>query len=203
MAIPGFISDEEMAAMEQGQMPLSRGKVSLEFPGISNPTQESQQPSVGFISDEQMAQMEAQVSEPETIQQKAAGVLGSVGQGVTFGLADEAAAGVRAGISGAQRFLGFQPSYQDYESELEALRGGQKQFAEKHPVVDTVGEIAGSLMIPVGGAMKGATLTQKLWNAAKLAAGMGAAYGFGKAELNRPETRARLAAVLEAKMAND
>jgi hypothetical protein len=27
---------------------------------------------------------------------------------------------------------------------------------------------------------------------------MGAVYGFGKAELNRPETRTRLAAILEA-----
>ncbi|CAB4136974.1 LT_GEWL domain containing protein [uncultured Caudovirales phage] len=77
MALPGFISDEEMAALEQGQMPLSRGKVTFEFPGSSAPAQQVEQPAVGFISDEQMAQMESQAGKT---------VLGELGQGLVEGV---------------------------------------------------------------------------------------------------------------------
>lgn len=63
------------------------------------------------------------------------GLLGSVAQGATFSLADEAAAELRS----------YLPGFQDYESELAALRGRQKEFDAEHPIMGTVGRVAGGL----------------------------------------------------------
>lgn len=101
------------------------------------------------------------------------GLLGSVGSGATFNLADEAAAGIRS----------YLPGFQDYDSELAALRGGQKQFDERHRAMSVVGRVAGGL--PAAFLTGPASTVAQM---AKVGAVTNAAYGFGAGEdglLNR------------------
>jgi soluble lytic murein transglycosylase-like protein len=98
--------------------------------------------------------------------------LGSVGQGATFGFADEAAAGIRSIL----------PGYQDYDAELAAIRQGRENFKEQSPALNFIGELGGSLALPAGAIGKGATTAAKMANAAKVTAPLGALYGFGSRE---------------------
>ena len=63
-------------------------------------------------------------------------------------------------------------------------RGANKAAEAAHPALYAGGELVGGLAVPVpgGGLAKGASLTQKMGQGAKVAAGMGAALGAGKSE---------------------
>lgn len=106
------------------------------------------------------------------------GMLGSIAAGSTFNLADEAAAGLRSSLGD----WGI-ANFQDYDSELAALRGRQSQFDEQHRAMSVIGRIAGGLPSAfLTGA--GSTIPQM----AKAGAALGAASGFGAGEdglLNR------------------
>jgi hypothetical protein len=185
------LSNEELMAIAGigggGDIPLSQGSVSFEIPpedghSTLNVPRQVSQVNYNSLSNEELMQI-AGVQQPLSMQQNTAGMLGSIGQGVTLGLADEAAAGVRSGISSAQQLLGYEPSYQDYNSELEALRGGQKQFDKTHPVASVVGNIAGGVALPVGGLTSRAKgILQTLGALGVEGAAIGGAYGFGAGE---------------------
>lgn len=63
-------------------------------------------------------------------------------------------------------------------------RGASKAAEAAHPALYAGGELVGGLAVPIpgGGLAKGASLTQKMGQGAKVAAGMGAALGAGKSE---------------------
>ncbi len=109
--------------------------------------------------------------------QNAMGLIHQMGQGASFGFADEAAAGLRSGISGVQRYFGMKPSFADYDAELAALRSEKNQFQSQHPYASVAAQLIGgapsAIALPLGRAKEGATI---LSNAGRLALG-GAAYG--------------------------
>lgn len=130
-----------------------------------------------------------------TAGQTATGVLGSLAQGLTFGTADEAAAGLVTGADYIGNKLGFGQRFPGgYDQALQTIRGNQAQFAQEHPVADVAGQIGGSLALPLGGLFKGAGLAKT----AAASGGLSAAYGFGQGEggfENRAENAATSGAV--------
>ena len=77
------------------------------------------------------------------------------------------------------------PSLTDvYRMVRDRDRGANKTAEATHPSLYAGGELAGGLAVPIpgGGLAKGASLTQKMGQGAKVAAGMGAALGAGKSE---------------------
>lgn len=91
---------------------------------------------------------------------------------ITFGFADRlaAAAGSATGIGGKSG---------DYEGNLAQQRAIDAANMKEHPYATIGGEVAGSLALPVGGAMKAATLPGRMAAGAGLGAAQGAAYGVG------------------------
>lgn len=131
---------------------------------------------------QEMQQQQPQQRGPLSPRERMAGMFGAIGQGATFGLADEAAAGIRAFIGGIQGASGFNPSYQGYDAELAAIRQGQQEFANERPVADVVGQIGSSLVMPGGALKKGAGVVANATRAALTGGALGAAYGFGTGE---------------------
>jgi len=101
-------------------------------------------------------------------------LLVSAGQGLTFGFGDELLAAVNALAEGdPSKYREFQQKYQkEYE-----------QLQERSPLLSTLGEIAGGIVVPGGlaakGLAKGATLGQKLRQAVAAGAATGAISGVG------------------------
>jgi hypothetical protein len=115
----------------------------------------------------------------------------SIISGLTFGLADEFNAGVRAIGSGVpwnpeSRF----PIGERYSRALAAERGRNQAFQEDRPVAATAGNLAGGVMGPgvaLRGATQGAGLVQRLLRSAPSRGAVagatgGAAAGFGEGE---------------------
>jgi len=110
----------------------------------------------------------------------ALGVANAIGQGVTFGTADEAIAGLASLIG------------KDYTEVRDAIRQNLDDFRESDPAFAYGAEIASSLLTPAGAARAATSLGMRaIANAAKSAAvknplttaGLGgAAYGAGAAE---------------------
>lgn len=114
----------------------------------------------------------------------AKGVLGGFLQGVTFGFADEAAAGLRA--------LVMREDGEDFESAYtrhrDNLRGQLAQFRQESPITAIGSEMAGALVPGIGTAgavsrfIGGAAGTAgRIGRAALVGAGEGAVYGAGTA----------------------
>ena len=101
-----------------------------------------------------------------------------------FGFGDEAAAAIRAGLNstGLDKILGR--DFQTYDEELEAIRGGIKDFATDHPILSGAANVVGGLTHLSGGGMaaRGSTFAGKAGLAAAEGAGLGAVYGFGEGE---------------------
>lgn len=60
-----------------------------------------------------------------------------LGQGAALGFGDEVEAGIRAGLAkagGDERDIA-----EIYSEQLDKIRGEQKQFSERHPVISTGG----------------------------------------------------------------
>lgn len=115
----------------------------------------------------------------------------SIISGMTFGLADEFNAGVRAIGSGVpwnpeSRF----PIGERYSRALAAERGRNQAFQEDRPVAATAGNLAGGVLGPgvaLGGAAQGAGLLQRLFRSAPSRGAVagatgGAAAGFGEGQ---------------------
>jgi hypothetical protein len=83
------------------------------------------------------------------------------------------AAGRMAGNSDAEK------TYQDTTNRERALN---KTSEEQHPVADLAGNVAGSLLLPVGGAAGGATVAARAGRGAALGAGYGALAGAGEGD---------------------
>lgn len=99
------------------------------------------------------------------------GFLRSVAQGVSFGTSDEA-------IAGAGALLGY-----NYDDVLASERAKMRSFGEQHPVVSTVGEMAGglgTLALPGGASLTGMRYLQNAknaWQAARRSGAVGGAWG--------------------------
>ena len=106
--------------------------------------------------------------------------LGPALQGMTFGFADELAAGARTAtdiLSG--RGAG------NYEAYRDGLRAQLKKTREERPLTSLASEIVGSvptMLIPGLNAARGPTLARTAWNAFKAGALSGGASGAGSAE---------------------
>lgn len=83
------------------------------------------------------------------------------------------AAGRMSGDSAAEK------TYADTTARERALN---KTSEEQHPVADLTGNVAGSLLLPVGGAAGGATLAARAGRGAALGAGYGALSGAGEGD---------------------
>lgn len=102
-------------------------------------------------------------------------------QGATFGFGDEIAGGV-GGVLSTLEGKGFKSGY---ERTRDLKRRDLASYQERHPVISTGAEIAGSLptaMIPLGAAAKGASLAGKVFRGAAAGATSGALYGAGQGE---------------------
>lgn len=118
-----------------------------------------------------------------------------------LGFADEGGAKAREVIGKAQGAVGLEPSYQDYDTELAAIRGGEKQFAEEHPVADVGAKLAAG--IGTAGMLPSPSANAKgFWPAFKALIAEGAGYGgfsgFANAEgglENRAESGAKGAGI--------
>lgn len=96
------------------------------------------------------------------------GLMGQAAQGATLGAADEAAAGVRSLL----------PGFQDYSSELSAIRQGDAQFQGNHPYISFAAQVAGGA--PAGAAIGGGgSLTRQMLTAGATGAATGFASGEG------------------------
>lgn len=69
-----------------------------------------------------------------------------------------------------------------HEAALAEVRARQKAAQEQHPVAYGAGNVAGSLVLPVGSAMNAATLPGRMGKGAAIGAGIGGASGFGEGE---------------------
>jgi hypothetical protein len=121
--------------------------------------------------------------------------LRGVAQGVTANFADEMRGLVEAGgagpddpsslfslAKGALRYLLSDPeALARYQAAVTRERDLNKQAGEDHPIANTVGELGGSLVLPLGGA-RGATVATRAGNAALTGVGVGALSGAGAGE---------------------
>jgi hypothetical protein len=94
-----------------------------------------------------------------------------VAHGVTFGLADEAKAGL-------WDFFGRG----DYDSNIEQNRNVLSQMREENPVATYGGEIAGSLVLPGAAAKSSLPVWKNALRLGAAGAAQGGAYGFGAGE---------------------
>lgn len=80
------------------------------------------------------------------------------------------------------KMTGDKEAAQRYDTAVERERTLNKQAEEQHPVASTVGSVAGSMLVPVGGAAGGATLAARAGRGAVIGAGYGALAGAGEGE---------------------
>ncbi len=130
--------------------------------------------NTGFISDSEMLNLQKGAQQTPKSQRPLWKDLGvSVAQGATLGFADEGAAALRSAFKDTT-----------YNQELEAIRGGQKNFAKEHPVLDAAANVGGSFVLGGGiGAIgkKAATSTKSLSSIQKIAKAIGAGTAGGAA----------------------
>lgn len=127
------------------------------------------------------------------------GTAKAVAGGLTYGFADELRAGAKA-ISETALKGGFKRSNKpfveqikerrnlintEYDKAFEEEKANMERFAEKHPVLSTVGTVAGALANPLGAvgmAGKGASLGTKVARGALTSGVQGGLYGLGEGE---------------------
>lgn len=93
-----------------------------------------------------------------------------VARGVTFGFADELAAGMRS--------LGGTP----YDQALGEERARDAAFEQSNPVAAVAGQVAGGVLLPGGSLARGASLGGSIARGAGLGAAQGALTGFGEGQ---------------------
>lgn len=86
-------------------------------------------------------------------------------------------------IGGALKYwTGDKEAASRYDTAAKRERDLTKTADEQHPVASTAGEIAGAVMLPVGGAIRGATLPARMGSSAAVGAGYGGLSGAGEGE---------------------
>lgn len=141
-----------------------------------------------------------QAAPDESLGEFARGTARAAGQGLTFGFGDEAEAALRAsrpknmpqlgGIPGlvqlgVDALAGDRDGEQTYSEALEDIRGEQKTYNERHPVISTGAEIGASFAVPLGAVAKlrhAPSLARGLWESAKVGGKYGAVSGAGHSE---------------------
>lgn len=94
--------------------------------------------------------------------------------GVTYGFADEIAAGIDATLTD-----------RTYDQSVAMLRGRDREMAQAYPKTAIAGQVAGAVASPLSTAFvpaKGATMAGTVANSATAGARAGALYGFGTGE---------------------
>jgi hypothetical protein len=132
--------------------------------------------------------------EPQSAMGYAEGLAQSVAQGTTLGFGDEIAAGMGS-LFGLGPYIGGK----GYREILDEVRGRGEKFATENPKTALAAELAGGVIVPVGGAgaalkagstIAKATRTGKVGQLASsgaiIGAPYGAAYELGTAETNDP-----------------
>ncbi len=95
------------------------------------------------------------------------------------------------------RMTGDQTASQKYDEATARERALNKQGEEQHPVANLAGNVAGALVLPVGGAAGGASLAARAGRGAVLGAAYGGAAGAGEGEgIGDRATRATTGAIL-------
>lgn len=103
-----------------------------------------------------------------------------IAKGVTFGFADELAAGANAAVGS---LTGEPGSFSDrYTANLEAERGKDKAFETANPGTATALQVGGSFLNPVTRFLPGGSLPVQMAKNAAMGGAMGAATGFGEGE---------------------
>ncbi|CAB4172066.1 hypothetical protein UFOVP1349_48 [uncultured Caudovirales phage] len=144
------------------------------------------------------AQTSTEPPPPKYVDDPGAGVAGLRGaaNGLTFNFYDElkslGAAGGDFGIGnlnpvlrGAIKYwMGDKEAVKKYEESVAKERGLTKQYEEQHPTASMVGNVVGSLAVPIPGmaAARGATFAGRVGQAALTGAGVGALSGVGEGE---------------------
>jgi len=103
-------------------------------------------------------------------------------QGLTLGFPDEISGALGAGL---ETFAGSeQPLEALYREYRDAARQRYKRAEEAHPNLYKTGEVVGGLLVPVGaaGALKNASLAQKIKAGTKIGVGLGGAAAAGYSE---------------------
>jgi hypothetical protein len=86
-------------------------------------------------------------------------------------------------VRGAYRkFSGDQEAERLYAEERDRQRAITRQLEEAHPIASTVGGLGGALAIPIGTAVRGATLGARALSGARSGAVVGSVSGFGAGE---------------------
>lgn len=124
-----------------------------------------------------------------------AGLAGTVGQGASFGLLDEAMgkAAKYLGKPYAKYVLGYPEEIVNKadpaeleQAALDITRGDVKTFRKENPKTALAAELAGGLAVPMGGVAKfvgaGGNALARTARAGLAGGGLGAAYGFGQGE---------------------
>lgn len=153
------------------QPPRKRGGALSELEALAGGTETPpQQPrGEGLSQLERLAAGLPVEGEPE--HGKAASFIGGLGQGTTFGFADEILAVLEMVDKG-----------QPYGDALETVRGKLKGLRDANPGTHLMGELAGGAVIPAGAASKAASIGSKIKTGATVGAVGGAVGGAGAAE---------------------
>jgi hypothetical protein len=123
---------------------------------------------------------------PESWGEYGKGLLQKVGQGATFNLGDEIAAGAGAVGNKVMRAVGVDVPERSYSQILDDVRKPEKAFEARHPYQAVAGEMAGGLTTLAAGPakviMSAPNFLARLGQSAKIGAGYGAGGGFGRGE---------------------
>jgi len=150
---------------------------------------------VGFESTSSGSELPWYITGPK------AGGLGAA-QGATFGLADEAQAGISTMGEALKRAMQGKSSLDPelagvYEQKRDEARGMYKQAQEESPVMYGVGEVGAGFIPGIGSlaslrkTQEGASLLRKMASGAETGAAMGGLAGFGYSEGTTPEDIAK------------
>lgn len=152
---------------------------------VNAPEGATQQDAINYIRDQQTKQpMSAEREKTGAV----SAALQGVGQGVTFGLSDEAEGAIRGAYDAATSDASFSDAY---AKRRDAARQRLDQAAEDNPVAYYGGELAGGVAVPGALAARGVATAGRVANAglkartiaaAKEGGKYGAVYGFGTGE---------------------
>lgn len=135
----------------------------------------AQAPAGPWTAYQQPDRQEPQTEQPSAFGRAARFVDNLVRQtarGITFGFADEIAAGLNTGGG----------LWGDYQAALAAERARDREFEAEHPIAATGANIVGGIMVPAGAAVRGATLPGAMVRGGVTGATQGAVAGFGEGE---------------------
>lgn len=96
-------------------------------------------------------------------------------------------------LGGYRKLTGDKDANKAYDAAVKREREATNEAEKQHPVASVAGEIGGAVAIPMGGLLKGATMTARVANSARVGLGYGAVSGAGEGD--GAEDRAQRAAI--------